>query len=143
MKQESFKEVYNMIKLDNSQKERILGSLAEEAVKDRKKINIKSRFHMPALATICICITLIASVPVIAANTDIVSRIMQAFNLLSTDRPEITDKQKEIYLKYGNVLDSDIKLESGTLKLDAVICDKNYICIPFSVINSDTTSKKE
>lgn len=142
MKQESFKEMYNMIKLDNSQKERILGSLAEEAVKDRKKIRIKSRFHMPALATICICITLIASVPVIAANTDIVSRIMQAFNLLSIDRPEITDKQKEIYLKYGNVLDSEIKLESGTLKLDAVICDKNYICIPFSVINSDNTSKK-
>lgn len=136
MKQELFKEMYNNIHLDNKQKERILSCLEQE--NHRVQAKPQKRFHIPAIA-ICACIVLLAAVPVFAANTPVLDRIAQAFNLLSTDEVELTEQQKNIYSKYGNILDNEIKLDNCTIKLEAVICDKNYICIPFSLIPADET----
>lgn len=140
MKQELFKEMYNGIQMDREQKERILSNIKAE--ENKKRIKAGRKLPVPAIATACACVMLFAGVPVLAANTGIVDSIVQAFGLFSIDKPEVTEEQKKIYSEYGNVLDNEIKLEGGTLKFDAVVCDKNYICIPFSVINPDNTAKK-
>lgn len=129
MKQELFKEMYNNIHLDSRQKERILGCLEKE----NHKIQVKQhkRFHIPAITT-CACLVLLAAVPVLAANTTVLDRITQAFSLLNSHEVQLTEEQKKIYTKYGNILNNEIKLDSCTIKLEAAVCDEIIMCIPFS-----------
>ena len=116
MKQELFKEMYNGIQMDREQKERILSNIKAE--ESKKRIKAGRKLPVPAIATACACVMLFAGVPVLAANTGIVDSIVQAFGLFSIDKPEVTEEQKKI------------------------LWNKNYICIPFSVINPDNTAKK-
>lgn len=131
MKQELFKEMYDEIHLNKEQKNRIWDNL--ETMKRRGTKGAGKRFHTPAFAAICICILLVISVPVLAANTSVVQSIINAFDTLNLTKPELTEEQKNIYAKYGNALDNEIELGNGTLKLEAIINDGRNICIPFSM----------
>lgn len=137
MKQELFKEMYNEIQMDGQQKDRILGRIKKEENK------IKPKSHIPSFAIVCTCVVFLAGVPVLAANTGLTEKIMQAFNLLNIEEQEITEEQKNIYLKYGDILDNEIELGYGTIKLEAVICDKSYICVPFSFQMAGNTDSTE
>lgn len=130
MKQELFKEMYNNIHLDSGQKERILSCLEKENYKIQSKP--RKKFHIPAIAA-CACIVLLAAVPVLAANTPVLDRITQAFALLNSHETQLTEEQKNIYTKYGNILDNKIKLDSCTITLEAAVCDEILMCIPFSI----------
>lgn len=130
MKQELFKEIYNNIHLDSKQKERILNCLEKENHKIQAKP--QKRFHIPAI-TACACIILLAAVPVLAANTPVLDRITQAFALLNSHEAQLTEEQKNIYTKYGNILGNKIKLDSCTITLEAAVCDEILMCIPFSL----------
>jgi len=131
MKQELFKEMYDGIHLDKEQKNRIWNNL--DTAKERGTKGAGKRFHTPAFAAICICILLAIGVPVLAANTSVVQSIINAYNTLNSTKPNLTEEQKNIYAKYGNTLDNEIVLDSGTLKLEAIINDGYNICIPFSM----------
>lgn len=130
MKQELFKEMYNNIHLDSGQKERILNCLEKESHKIQAKP--RKKFHIPAIAA-CACIVLLAAVPVLASNIPVIDRITQAFALLNSHDVELTEKQKNIYTKYGNILNNKIKLDSCTITLEAAVCDEILMCIPFSL----------
>lgn len=134
MKQELFKEMYDNINLDRGQKDRILDCIKKESY--QIKATAQKRIHIPASAAICACIAMLVAVPVLAA-TPVLDRIIQAFDLFYANEVELTEEQKNLYSKYGSVLDNEITLKNCTLKLEAVICDKNYICIPFSVTLAD------
>lgn len=134
MNQELFKEMYDNIYLDQGQKDKILDCL--EKVNYKAKARTQKKFHMPAIATVCACIVALIAVPVLAASP-VLDRITQAFNLLYSNEIELTEEQQSLYSKYGSILDNEVKLNSCTLKLEAVVCDKDYICIPFSVTLKD------
>ncbi len=131
MKRELFKEMHNKIQLDSEQKNRIWNNLEKE--KERGYAGTRTGFHAPAFAVICVCAILMIGVPVLAADTSVVQSIINAFNTLTLARPNLTEEQKNIYAKYGDVLDNEIVLEHGTLKLEAIINDGHNICIPFSM----------
>lgn len=131
MKQELFKGMYNEIKLNREQKDKIWYNL--EAGQARGYTGAGKRFHTPAFAAVCVCVILVIGMPVLAANTSVVQSIINAFNTLAGTEQELTEEQKDIYAKYGSALDNEIVLGNGTLKLEAIINDGHNICIPFSM----------
>ena len=127
MEKELFKEMYNEIRLDREQKNRIWSHLeAEESVGAGK------RFRIPAFATICVCVILVIGAPVVAANSSVVQSLVRSFDLLNETKSNPTEAQKEIYAKYGSELENEIVANNVTLKLEAIISDGHNICIPFS-----------
>lgn len=128
MKQEQFKNVYQHIHLSAQQKDRIWQQIgtADNPAPIRKKV------LLPARAAVCFGVLLMSGMTVFAASElSLMDRLAEAMKTLTQNERDLTEDQKNLYAQYGQVLDSEIELDNGTLKLDAALYDESHLIIPF------------
>ena len=140
MKQQIFKEMYDDIQLNREQRSRIWKHLeAEESLEKTKSVKVGNKWGRPAIAAVCACLILVISVPsVLAAKSTVLDNIVHGFNLFSTPgfggkERTLTEEQTDVYENYGNALNEEITLPHGNIKLEAMINDKHFVFLPFSV----------
>lgn len=141
MKQEQFKNIYEQISLTKQQKNTIWQHIVAESEQNsiRKKASLTTR------AAICLGALLISGMTVLAANElSLADKLTEAMHLLTQNNEEPTEIQKNLYAEYGQVLDCEIELNNGTLKLDAALYDQNQLLVPFRYIfHSDIEGYEE
>lgn len=140
MKQEQFKNVYQQIYLTKKQKDEIWQRIEAGA----KTESMPRKILLPTRAAVCLVALLMSGITVFAASelslTDIIA---DAMNLLTQNKEELTDYQKNLYAQYGQALDNEFTLDNGTLKLDAVLYDGNHLLIPFRYTYHSNSDKYE
>ncbi len=128
MKQEPFKKVYRHIALTTQQKEDIWKQI--EAASSHSPVRKKALFA--PRAAVCLGALLLSVMTVLAANElSLPDRLAEAMRILTQNDSAPTQKQQDLYAQSGTVLDTEIRLEHGTLKLDAALYDQNYLLLPF------------
>ncbi len=128
MKQEPFKKVYRHIALTTQQKEDIWKQI--EAASSHSPVRKKALFA--PRAAVCLGALLLSGMTVLAANElSLPDRLAEAMRILTQNDSAPTQKQQDLYAQSGTVLDTEIRLEHGTLKLDAALYDQNYLLLPF------------
>lgn len=66
-----------------------------------------------------------------ASELSLMDKLSDAINVLTQSENPPTPEQQNLYEQYGQALDCEIALESGTLRLDAALYDENNLIIPF------------
>ncbi|MDE6219345.1 MAG: DUF4179 domain-containing protein [Lachnospiraceae bacterium] len=128
MKQEPFKNVYRQIHLSAQQKDRIWKQIGTTANPEPVKKNV----FFPTRVAVCLGALLMSGMTVFAANElSLMDRLAEAMNILTQNEKDLTEDQKNLYAQYGQVLNSAIELDNGTLQLDAALYDESNLVIPF------------
>lgn len=129
MKQEIFKSMYNQIGLEEEQKTRIWLNLQASA----EDGDAAKRARLTVRAAAFAGMFLLSGMTVFAAGRfSLVDRLAEAMNLRSKNEQILTQEQKDIYEQYGQILDNEIETTYGTLKLEAVLYDHQFLIIPYS-----------
>lgn len=129
MKEESYQSMYRQIQLSDRQKSKIWAGVKEETALSAKR----SKTRLSLRGAVCVCAVLAASCfTVLAANPSYVDRIAEAVGLFGRYE-EATPKENEIYAAYGSETTVTWELENGTLRLDAILYDKIYCYMPFTI----------
>lgn len=153
MKQEQFRNVYQHIHLSAQQKDRIWKQV--QTASDPQHTNqagnsllhyphsaSSAHFHstglcskkalLPTRAAVCLGALLLSGMTVFAANElSLTDRLAEAIKTLTQNEKDATKDQEDLYAQYGQVLDSEIELDNGTLRLDAALYDETNLIIPF------------
>lgn len=125
MKEEVYQSMYRQIHLSDRQKHRIWAGVKEEAQSSEKR---KARLSLRG--AVCVCAVLVASgITVLAANPSYVERIAEALH----PGKEVTQEEKEFYAAYGSEVDYTFETAAGTVRLEAVLYDDGFVCIPFTL----------
>lgn len=128
MKQEQFKNVCQHIYLTSQQKDRIWKQIETAS----NRISIRKRALLPTRAAVCFGALLMSGMTVFAASElSLMDKLSDAINVLTQSENTPTPEQQNLYEQYGQALDCEIALESGTLRLDAALYDENNLIIPF------------
>lgn len=131
MKQELFRNVYQHIHLSAQQKDRIWKQIQTTCNPEP----VRKKVFLPTRAAVCLGVVLMSGMTVLAANElSLMDRLSEAIAVLTQNGNDMTEDQKNLYAQYGQVLDSEIELEYGTLRLDAALYDENHLLIPFRYI---------
>ena len=131
MKQEQFKNVYQQFYLTKKQKDKIWQRIEAGA----KTESIPKRTLFPTRIAVCFAALLMSGMTVFAANElSLIDKLADAMNLLTENKKNLTDNQKNLYAQYGQALDIEFELDNGTLRLDAALYDGNHLLIPFRYI---------
>lgn len=141
MKQEQFKSIYEQIALTEQQKYSIWQHIEAESEQNP----IRKKFSLTTRAAVCLGVLLMSGMTVFAATElSLTEKIDAAMHLLTQNKEESTDDQKNLYTEYGQALDCEIELNNGTLKLDAALYDQNQLLVPFRYIfHSDIEGYEE
>lgn len=125
MKEEVYQSMYHQIHLSDRQKHRIWAGVKEEAQPSEKR---KARLSLRG--AVCVCAVLVASgITVLAANPSYVERIAEALH----PGKEVTQEEKELYAAYGSEVDYTFETAAGTVRLEAVLYDDGFVCMPFTL----------
>ena len=141
MKQEQFKNIYEQIALTEQQKDSIWQHIEAES----KQNSIRKKASLTTRAAVCLGALFMSGMTVFAATgLSLTDKIDAAMHLLTQNKEESTDDQKNLYTEYGQALDCEIELNNGTLKLDAALYDQNQLLVPFRYIfHSDIEGYEE
>lgn len=128
MKQEQFKTVCQHIYLTSQQKDRIWKQIETAS----NRISIRKKALLPTRAAVCFGALLMSGMTVFAASElSLMDKLSDAINVLTQSENAPTPEQQNLYEQYGQALDCEIALESGTLRLDAALYDESNLIIPF------------
>lgn len=128
MKQEQFRNVYQHIHLSTQQKDRIWGQIQTAS----NPQPVRKRMPLPTRAAVCLGALLLSGMTIYAANElSLTDRLAEAIKTLTQNEKDATKDQEALYAQYGQVLDSEIELDNGTLLLDAALYDETNLIIPF------------
>lgn len=129
MEQELYKSMYDQIRLNEDQKNRICQRM--EAGSKKRKAG--KRVQFPICAAVCVGILVLSGMTVLAASDfAVVDSISSAMKNFVKSKQGSTDKRKSIYEQYGGALNNEIVLEHGVLKLDTVLYDECYMFVSFT-----------
>ncbi|MCM1047822.1 MAG: hypothetical protein NC433_05290 [Clostridiales bacterium] len=129
MRQETFKNMYNRISLSKEQKERIY----EEIQTTQEEKHAEKRVRLTMRAASFALVFLISGMTVFAFEKfSLAERFAKAMNHFHYDSQLLTQEQRDFYEEYGQILGIDIATAYGTLRLEALMYDDNYIIIPYT-----------
>lgn len=132
MKQEQFRNVYQHIHLSARQKDRIWNQIQTASNLEPASRAGDGLLHYPTRAAVCLGALLLSGMTVFAANElSLMERLAEAMKTLTQNEKDVTQDQENLYAQYGQVLDNEIELDNGTLRLDAALYDGNNLIIPF------------
>lgn len=132
MKQEQFRNVYQHIHLSAQQKDKIWRQIVNTTADPEPA---RKKTLLPTRTAVCFGALLMSGMTVFAANElSLMDKLAGAMKILTQNGNELTEDQKTLYEQYGQVLDSEIELENGTLRLDAALYDENHLIIPFRYV---------
>ena len=139
MKEELYQSMYHQIHLSDKQRNKILAGIRE--AENAPGAGRKS--HLTLRGAICVCAVAAAScITVLAANPSYVDRIAEAIGFWG-DKEEATPLENEMYAAYGTEIRDTWELESGTMRLDALLYDRGNLYIPFTVYPDAALSSGE
>ena len=149
MEQELFKNMYQQIRLDKEQKNRIWQHFTANAdalaLNGNERKNTEKHSSLLTRAAVCAGALLVSGMTVLAANEfSLTDRLADAMRLLTQSGQESTEEQQSIYAQYGAALDNEIVRENGTFRLEAALYDENYLFVPFRyIMNPDSAGYED
>lgn len=138
----TFKSMYDHIGLNDQQKNAIWEQINREdaAPKPEKHTQANLRRMALPIAAAFALVALSGTAVLAATGTFSAERMAKTLMRNSWDpceeQKEATSEQKEIYTKYGDTLGIEIELSTGTLYLDDICYDQNFLNIPFRFVPS-------